>query len=93
MSVGDQFVAYVGYGNAAGFLYNKGIPSKFSKSNITEEEGDSNIDPITGTIKQEKPNPWEGMTDEEKERESERLFVLFDRLNKTGVMKVETKQQ
>ncbi|KAJ3321459.1 hypothetical protein HDV06_004128 [Boothiomyces sp. JEL0866] len=89
----DQFVAYVGYGNAAGFLYNKGIPSKFSKSNLSEEEHDSNIDPITGTIKQDKPSPWEGMTDEEKERESERLFVLFDRLNKTGVIKVETKRE
>jgi hypothetical protein len=48
------------------------------------------INPITGTyyddaISQELAN----MTDEEKEREAERLFVLFDRLNKTGVMKVD----
>lgn len=28
------------------------------------------------------------MTDEEKEREAERLFVLFDRLEKNGVLKV-----
>ncbi|KAJ3274996.1 hypothetical protein HDV01_001502 [Terramyces sp. JEL0728] len=89
----DQFVGYVGYGNAAGFLYNKGIPSKYSKSNLSEEEHDSNIDPITGTIKQDKPDPWDGMTDEEKERESERLFVLFDRLNKTGVIKMEAKRE
>jgi hypothetical protein len=29
------------------------------------------------------------MTDEEKEREAERLFVLFERLKKTGVVDVE----
>ena len=29
------------------------------------------------------------MTDEEKEREAEKLFVLFERLNKTGVVSVE----
>lgn len=29
------------------------------------------------------------MTDEEKEREAERLFVLFERLKKTGVIDVE----
>ncbi|KAL1839804.1 hypothetical protein VTK73DRAFT_3914 [Phialemonium thermophilum] len=29
------------------------------------------------------------MTDEEKEREAERLFVLFERLKKTGVVDVQ----
>lgn len=42
------------------------------------------IDPITGTIV-EKPEPVD-MTDEEKEREAEKLFTLFDRLEKSGAM-------
>ncbi|KZV81448.1 hypothetical protein EXIGLDRAFT_779695, partial [Exidia glandulosa HHB12029] len=47
-------------------------------------EGD--INPITGM--RVDPNAQSGlddMTDEEKEREAERLFVLFDRLEKTGM--------
>ncbi|KAI8909505.1 guanine nucleotide exchange factor [Gorgonomyces haynaldii] len=82
----EPFVGYLGYGTCAGFLMNRGLftglPQEGSKE--ASQFGD-NIDPITGTIKKETPNPWEGMTDEEKEREAERLFVLFDRLNKTGV--------
>lgn len=42
------------------------------------------IDPITGVVKEEKP-PIE-MTDEEKEREAEKLFVLFDRLERSGAL-------
>ena len=57
-----------------------GLPSNTDNCSFGE-----NLDPITGTIKKEAPDPWKGMSDEDKERESERLFVLFDRLNKTGV--------
>ncbi len=46
---------------------------------------------MTGRFREEKPDPFAGMTEEEKDREAERLFVLFDRLNKTGVIKMETK--
>jgi len=42
------------------------------------------IDPITGTIVKA-PVP-DGMTEEEKEREAERLFMLFDRLERTGAL-------
>lgn len=31
---------------------------------------------------------WDAMTEEEKEREAERMFVLFDRLNKNGIITV-----
>lgn len=41
------------------------------------------INPITGTTQTFQP-PDNEMTEEEKEREAERLFVLFDRLEKTG---------
>lgn len=50
------------------------------------------INPITGQYvdaeTQEGPSLAD-MTDEEKEREAERLFVLFERLKKTGVIDVE----
>ncbi len=93
----ERFVRYVGYANAAGFLFNRGIPSPFGDNNAPapQKAEDSpfpdNIDPITGKIAEKKPNPWEGMTEEEKERESEKLFVLFDRLNKSGIIKTEFK--
>lgn len=42
------------------------------------------IDPITGVAQAEKP--LVDMTDEEKEREAEKLFVLFDRLERSGAI-------
>lgn len=41
------------------------------------------INPITGTSST--PHLSEEMTDEEKEAEAERLFVLFDRLEHAGM--------
>lgn len=83
--------ALVGYGNVAGFLMNKGVmttptapPSSSSGVSLTTASGEA-INPITGTVQEERPLPSD-MTDEEKEREAEKLFVLFDRLEKTGAM-------
>jgi hypothetical protein len=74
----------VGYGNVAGFLFQKGIMSApISTSNSTTNNTDS-INPITGTIQEKFEAP--AMTDEEKEREAEKLFVLFDRLEKSGAI-------
>lgn len=46
------------------------------------------INPITGVA--ERPAPPIEMSDEEKEREAEKLFVLFDRLEKTGALPKES---
>ncbi|CAG8735726.1 7885_t:CDS:2, partial [Racocetra persica] len=46
------------------------------------------INPITGQYLDDEAPSLSDMTDEEKEREAERLFVLFERLKKTGVMNV-----
>lgn len=46
------------------------------------------INPITGQYLENETPSLINMTDEEKEREAERLFVLFERLKKTGVMDV-----
>lgn len=47
------------------------------------------INPITG-IYDDSPNTGDEaqMTDEEKEREAERLFTLFERMNRNGAMSV-----
>lgn len=80
--------ALFGYGNVAGYLFNKGImsapPPNTSTTNPSlTTPGGVQINPITGTTEKPKPNEPE-MTEEEKEREMEKLFVLFDRLEKSG---------
>lgn len=94
-------VGQIGYGPCAGFLVNSGfgygMPT--GKEDGTNDEDDdveatlgTSIDPITGqsTTSPLRPqdDPLASMTEEEKEAEAEKLFGLFDRLNKTGIMKV-----
>ncbi|KAJ7581180.1 guanine nucleotide exchange factor [Mycena floridula] len=77
--------ALFGYGNVAGFLFNKGImsaPGPSSEAGIIPE----GVNPITGTTVQEKKSSEPELTQEEKEQEMEKLFVLFDRLEKTGAL-------
>ncbi|KAJ2848824.1 hypothetical protein IWW36_003058 [Coemansia brasiliensis] len=88
-----QFIMAVGYGNAAGYMVarNIEIPADIIDSvNENSNEADA-VDPVTGRYWSQEDINHElaNMTDEEKEREAERLFVLFERLNKTGVIKVE----
>ncbi|KAF8306234.1 hypothetical protein DL93DRAFT_2172173 [Clavulina sp. PMI_390] len=76
----SEMTHQIGYGNAAGFLMSRGItsvPGSSSHNGIS-------INPITGMVSQ--PHPVDdNMTEEEKEAEAERLFVLFDRLERTGM--------
>ncbi|KAI0052651.1 hypothetical protein FA95DRAFT_1601694 [Auriscalpium vulgare] len=79
-------MAQVGYGNVAGYLFNKGI--------VTAPPGDAGgapisadgaqINPITGAVQE--PREEVEMTEEEREAEAERLFVLFDRLERSGAI-------
>ncbi|KAK6502873.1 hypothetical protein TWF481_007913 [Arthrobotrys musiformis] len=96
-----KFVKNVGYGHASGYLMMRGIP--IPSEALEEIAGDDSsggkkrINPVTGQylddelkdIEASGLKGLEGMTDEEKEREAEKLFVLFERLNKTGVINVE----
>ncbi|GAA5796269.1 hypothetical protein HPULCUR_001639 [Helicostylum pulchrum] len=83
----NKFTQQVGYGNAIGYLVNKGIAMETPTTDETEEK---DINPITGQyVSSEKQPDFKDMTDEEKEREAERLFVLFERLKKTGIIDVE----
>ncbi|KAK4227236.1 guanine nucleotide exchange factor [Podospora fimiseda] len=94
----STFVKNVGYGYASGFLFQKGINiDPHTIKNSEEAEGSDGVreirrpvNPITGQfLDTEKPVEMPEMTDEEKEREAERLFVLFERLKKTGIIDVQ----
>lgn len=50
----------------------------------TDAEG-APINPITGIRNQNRSTSEDEMTEEEKEIEAEKLFVLFDRLEKSGM--------
>jgi hypothetical protein len=83
----------IGYGPCAGFLMNTGLASALP-SGVAAGTGANGraVDPITGeyepTEEERALDEINRMTDAEKEAEAERLFVLFDRLNKTGVVQV-----
>ena len=94
------FVRNVGYGFAAGYLMTHNLPVPEGALNneggevedlgekMTKVDGQE-INPITGQRRDMEPeDALPEMTDEEKEREAEKLFVLFERLKATGVMNV-----
>lgn len=92
----------IGYGNAAGLLFRKGLTGPpearieelpddlttedTTSGNKTKISDDRN--PITSLKppSTHQPDPLEGLTQEEKEREAERLFVLFDRMERNPVI-------
>ncbi|KAJ2490421.1 hypothetical protein IWW37_003162 [Coemansia sp. RSA 2050] len=88
----SKFILAAGYGNAAGYMLARGIAIPESVIRQVREAVSSEpvVDPVTGRyLSQDADKELANMTDEEKEREAERLFVLFERLNKTGFIKVE----
>ncbi|KAK2061930.1 guanine nucleotide exchange factor synembryn [Colletotrichum caudatum] len=87
----SKFVQNVGYGFASGFLFqnNIEIPASASEA-FSTGEAQKPVNPITGQfVESEKHVDVPAMTEEEKIREAERLFVLFERLRKTGVVDVQ----
>lgn len=78
----SKFVQNVGYGFASGFLLSNNIqmPENAMEAHATAETDGIPVNPITGQrLDAEEPSREEPMTEEEKEREAERLFVLFER--------------
>jgi hypothetical protein len=76
------FVHNVGYGYASGYLMSNNIamPEELVKKNTSGEVEGVPVNPITGQrLDREEQVNMEPMTQEEKEREAERLFVLFER--------------
>lgn len=78
----------IGYGFAAGFLASRGmeIPQDANEAFATNKTNiDPAINPITGQRWDAEPqDKGPAMTQEEKEREAERLFVLFERARANG---------
>ncbi|KAF5017730.1 hypothetical protein F66182_10328 [Fusarium sp. NRRL 66182] len=79
-----KFVENVGYGFASGFLFQNNVPIPASASeafNTGDTTGSQKpVNPVTGQFfDSEKPVNEPEMTEEEKQREAERLFVLFER--------------
>ncbi|PSR87170.1 guanine nucleotide exchange factor [Coniella lustricola] len=88
-----KFVENVGYGYASGFLFQNNIPvpQNATSGDISQNSSSGRaVNPITGQFLDQEIEPQvPEMTDEEKEREAERLFVLFERLKKTGIIDVQ----
>ena len=89
-----RFIQNIGYGHAAGYLMNHQIPipEDLRQSDASKGQRSKGVqmNPITGQrLDTEEPVNIPEMTDAEKEREAERLFVLFERLRATGVVNVE----
>ncbi|EPE06189.1 guanine nucleotide exchange factor synembryn [Ophiostoma piceae UAMH 11346] len=89
-----KFVHNVGYGFASGFLFQNNVPVPEGATETfraaSADNSGRDINAVTGQFVDEEKEPdLPEMTDEEKEREAERLFVLFERLRRTGVVNVE----
>ncbi|XP_012287284.1 synembryn [Orussus abietinus] len=93
----ERMIKYTGYGNAAGMFANKGLLgrrqpdneySSDSEDSDTEEyiKHKERINPVTGCYESPKPNPLEGMTEEQKEYEALQLVNLMDKLTRDGVV-------
>lgn len=88
------FVQNIGYGLASGFLFQHKIPipdhltGGASSSQTKSPNGiQEKVNPITGQfLDKEDDVPEVEMTQEEKEREAERLFVLFERYVRSSCM-------
>ncbi|KAF2210796.1 hypothetical protein CERZMDRAFT_112974 [Cercospora zeae-maydis SCOH1-5] len=85
-----KFVQNIGYGFASGFLMSQNIQVSANAADASSSSSLDGFNPITGQRLSAESREELGMamTEEEKEREAERLFVLFERLKATGVVDV-----
>ncbi|XP_072291100.1 chaperone Ric-8A [Eucyclogobius newberryi] len=91
----SRFIKYTGYGNAAGLLAARGLLRGGRDSGIYSEDEDSEteeykefkarINPITGVVEEDRPDPMEGMTEEQKEYEAMKLVKMFDKLSRSNI--------
>lgn len=76
----ESLTKNIGYGFAAGFLSSRGIQIPQDAQEAFSTTTDAGINPITGQRFDAEPqDSGPPMTQEEREREAERLFVLFER--------------
>ncbi|KAK7174780.1 hypothetical protein R3I93_001855 [Phoxinus phoxinus] len=93
----SRFVKYTGYGNAAGLLAARGLlnghgPSQQQYSSDSDSDTEEyrqakdRINPVTGRVEEEQPDPMGGMTEEEKEAEALKLINVFNRLSRDRII-------
>lgn len=77
----SKFVENIGYGIASAYLFENNIAVPESASETRSASGTERpVNPITGQfLDAERPVDEPEMTEEEREREAERLYVLFER--------------
>nr|CAD7425956.1 unnamed protein product [Timema monikensis] len=94
-----RMVKYTGYGNAAGFLANRGLllgnnaPSSCHYSSDSEDSDTEEyrqlrdrINPVTGCLEPLRADPTAHMTEEQKEYEAIQLVNMMDKLARGGVL-------
>eukprot|EP00040_Diaphanoeca_grandis_P007575 m.41451 g.41451 ORF g.41451 m.41451 type:complete len:587 (+) comp18817_c1_seq1:145-1905(+) len=98
-SSASRLVRRVGFGNAAGFLSSQGIvgvdqvmKQQDKCDSDTESEVDTDVNPVTGMKWPEKHEPEKEMSDEQKEVAAHELLVLFDKMDRLGIMRPQFKQ-
>ncbi|BGP25277.1 guanine nucleotide exchange factor, Ric8 [Rhodotorula toruloides] len=89
-----KLVRAIGYGTASGFLQNRGelIPPPAGDEEVSPADAQQPrrpINPITGAFEPPEDPDLKPMTEDEKEREAERLYTLFDRMAQSGVISAE----
>ncbi|KAF9895360.1 hypothetical protein FE257_000264 [Aspergillus nanangensis] len=85
----EQLTRNIGYGYSSGILATRGINQTGGETFVPEEH-DPEINLITGQRwDAEGQDTGPPMSQEEREREAERLFVLFERARANGILNVE----
>ncbi|XP_072172280.1 chaperone Ric-8A-like [Diadema setosum] len=93
----DRLVKYTGYGNAAGMLARRGLlAGGRGNTDYSDDDDDSDteeyrevrdrINPITGRVEEFKPDPMEGMSEEQKEFHAQELAAMITKMSNEGVI-------
>ena len=72
------------------------VPKNAAEASSSTRDGGADVNPVTGqrwSAEDKQKADLPEMTEEEKEREAERLFVLFERLRATGVVDIKNPVQ
>eukprot|EP01134_Creolimax_fragrantissima_P004357 CFRG4357T1 len=77
-----------GMGGSDGGEYSDDSEGSDIEEDLQERRTHPNVNPVTGSYFSDQPNPFSHLSEEEKEREAEKLMMLFNKLESTGVMQV-----
>ncbi|CAD5227095.1 unnamed protein product [Bursaphelenchus xylophilus] len=91
----NRMIKYCGFGHSAGLLADYGFLGRVSEGRRASDSEDSetedykqvegSVNPVTGYVQQERRNPFDYMTEEQKEYEAMKLANTMDKLLDSGV--------